>query len=392
MQAAWIALGKGLMPAEVREDFISEVSPHLWRMTMQRKPRTADLGQYRVWYVRILNGADFLALGADARSILWPLKLRLPPFGIATFPAAAAVLAEDSALPHERSASALEELERREWVEREGNVLWLIRGLEFEPNLNPRDPNHRKYMAAVIQTLPSLSIVQRFQARYRIWFPDLNLREPPQEPSLDPSLEPSREPSEGSAEPYSRKHKAGNEGRASLRGSGREPPREPSEAGASVVVHGAGANGKALGRTRGFEDMIERGRLALTHLAELAHAEAKVEDLREQMIALAFAYWAIKHKHPNALQDPKREQTLRARLRENRNDISELLYAADGARKDRGLMGENQRGTKYDGIETIYRDRAMVEKLAALGGYEPGAIHPQIQQMMGGGAQEGGQH
>jgi hypothetical protein len=136
--------------------------------------------------------------------------------------------------------------------------------------------------------------------------------------------------------------------------------------------------------------VVERGRLALAHLAELSAAEAKAEKLREQMITLSFSYWAVKLKHPGALQDEQRERFLRARLRENRNNISEILFAADGCRKDRSAMGENRQGRKFDGIEHIYRDRATVERYAELGGYKPDEhgeypAHPMIERMMNGG-------
>ena len=52
-------------------------------------------------------------------------------------------------------------------------------------------------------------------------------------------------------------------------------------------------------------------------------------------------------------------------------------------------MGYNDRDRKFDGIETIYRDRAQVERLARLGGYEPGKIHAQVQALMNVARQEG---
>lgn len=91
--------------------------------------------------------------------------------------------------------------------------------------------------------------------------------------------------------------------------------------------------------------------------------------------ALIFAYWSARTNHPAAIFDPKRERTIVARLRESGGNVDEGLFVVKGLFKDHRLMGDNGRDRKYDGIETIFRDRAMVERLAELGGYE-GQHHP----------------
>lgn len=99
---------------------------------------------------------------------------------------------------------------------------------------------------------------------------------------------------------------------------------------------------------------------------------------RDVFVEIVFAYWAKKLGHEKAFLDPKRKATLRARLVENGDDLSELLYVVDGALRDDWTMGRDARSTKrYDGIETIYQDRAHVEKFAALSsGWKQGTVHP----------------
>jgi hypothetical protein len=351
------------------------------------KGTAADRGQYRVFFTRLLNGPSFLALGRHARAILYPLKLRLPPYGIAAIPAAGAVLAEDAALLPEEAAAGLDDLAEHGWIEREGNVIWLVRGLEFEPHLNDRDAKHRKYILAVIEALPSRNIVRRFVHRYANWFPEGYMGEPSEGSILSPNGGPPEGSNEGPPEPLSIKHESKrSHSRASQlprrRRSTEGLSEDPSGESSAVVL----AGGTAVGRTRSYEAVIERGKEALARTVELAQQEANAERLREEMITLTFAYWQAKARHPGALQDPKREAKIRERLRENRNDVSELLYAVDGSRRDKTLRGENSRGVVYDGISTIFRDREMVERLAALGGYDPGdeskRIHPQITALM----------
>ena len=118
------------------------------------------------------------------------------------------------------------------------------------------------------------------------------------------------------------------------------------------------------------------------HLAQvLAEVQAgtqqrlRATEVRELQAELVFAYWAVRLNHNGTVLDKKRLGRLTARLGENKGDVHELLYVVDGALRDPHLMGQNQNATKYDGIETIFRDRGQVERLAALANYAPGKQH-----------------
>ena len=118
------------------------------------------------------------------------------------------------------------------------------------------------------------------------------------------------------------------------------------------------------------------------HLAQvLAEVQAGTQQSlqaiegRELQAELVFAYWAVRLNHNGTVLDKKRLGRLTARLGENKGDVHELLYVVDGALRDPHLMGQNQNATKYDGIETIFRDRGQVERLAALANYAPGKQH-----------------
>ena len=93
----------------------------------------------------------------------------------------------------------------------------------------------------------------------------------------------------------------------------------------------------------------------------------KRDELYDKLAEVVFAYWAAKLHHPGAILDRKREKRILSRLRESQGDWSLLLYAIDGALRDDYLMGRDDRANrKYDGIETVFRDRAQVERLAEL--------------------------
>lgn len=180
-----------------------------------------------------------------------------------------------------------------------------------------------------------------------------------------PRLLPDASPGEGK----------GREGKGNGKGTGIGRDRTTLvEPGGSTVV--ARRNGKPSTALEAKERAVQ----IMAEVAKGAECELRAEERRDGMVDFVFAYWATATRHQNALLDQKRVVRLRRRLEENRDDVNELCYVVDGLKKDRGLMGENERGRKYDGIETIFRDRGMVEHLAELAGYKPGMIHPVVRK------------
>lgn len=101
------------------------------------------------------------------------------------------------------------------------------------------------------------------------------------------------------------------------------------------------------------------------------------DAFRGVMVKIVFSYWAKRLGHEQALFDSKRDQVIRQRLRENQDNLSELLYAVDGALRDDWVMGRDPKSVKrFDGIESIFQDRAHVEKFAgAMAPYRAGTPH-----------------
>ena len=137
----------------------------------------------------------------------------------------------------------------------------------------------------------------------------------------------------------------------------------------------AGGNGKAHLPVR-YAEITQRLAAVMATVAEKGRLSMSLEGVRELQVEMVFAYWVAKLSHESAMLDLKRGHRIKTRLTENGGNVHELLYVVDGAKRDKHIMGQNQDGRKYDGIETIFRDRGQVERLAELGGYKPGAEHP----------------
>lgn len=114
----------------------------------------------------------------------------------------------------------------------------------------------------------------------------------------------------------------------------------------------------------------------LQSVSDARTSRDSTEAIRRGQVEFIFAYWQRVMKHPNALLDRKRGKVIQSRLTENNGDAWELIFVIDGATKDPFLMGQRMDSTtKYDGIETLFRDRGQVERLAQLGGFN-GKPHP----------------
>lgn len=115
------------------------------------------------------------------------------------------------------------------------------------------------------------------------------------------------------------------------------------------------------------------------------------EQRRSIMAGIVFAYWAKRMSHESAMLDHARERRLMKRLEENGDNIDELLFVVDGALQDPWTMGKDPRSVRrFDGIETIFRDREKVESMAAIAHYR-GQRHPMAEKYEALIAQEMGQ-
>lgn len=132
--------------------------------------------------------------------------------------------------------------------------------------------------------------------------------------------------------------------------------------------------------TRRYSDIIHRLGEAMAEVAASGQRSIQADEARELQAEVVFAYWAAMLGHDRALMDGKRTRRLLTCLSDNHGDVHELLFVVDGARRDPFLMGKRGEGQKYDGIETLFRDRAQVERLSELGGYKTGIEHPLAQK------------
>lgn len=134
---------------------------------------------------------------------------------------------------------------------------------------------------------------------------------------------------------------------------------------------------------RTYTAITQRLAIVSAEMQEGTRQRLLADDLRVLQAEIVFSYWIAKtgHDPDRTIFDDDRERRIVKQLKMTDGDVSELLYAIDGSFRDKHLQGDNDRSRKYDGIETIFRDRAIVERLArSMPGYRNKVTHPIVEK------------
>lgn len=131
-------------------------------MAVPRKTR----GEYRPFYEALFNGKDYRQLSPEAKLCLLTLKGLSGVTGIRPWPVLAHSLAELTGLSVAKATTGVKQLVAAEWIEYEDGIVWVRRGLEFEPQMTPNNSDHRSHVQQSLLGLASSPIVHRFKAQY----------------------------------------------------------------------------------------------------------------------------------------------------------------------------------------------------------------------------------
>lgn len=142
------------------------------------RPREAmnSRGEYRCFYLSILDDPEFQAMDGLTFKLLFALKMSQGPGGIGC-PRKSGLteVLGCSSQELETSLALLEKAkpgERLGWIIRERNVIWLVNGLRHELGLSAKSLHHRSCIEKQLQPLGEKAIAARFRAYYREWFPE----------------------------------------------------------------------------------------------------------------------------------------------------------------------------------------------------------------------------
>lgn len=151
--------------------------------------RRPDKGEYRSFFVAMVDDPDWIDLGPEATAVLWVLKAKLGRAQIDVIDVE--VIPKRAKLSLEQVELGLQELEEERWIVRDRNVIWIRNGLRYDPNEPLLVPNHRTSIEHHLLSLPKLPIVVEFADYYELGLP----------PDLRAEIEPLRKGSRTHAQP-----------------------------------------------------------------------------------------------------------------------------------------------------------------------------------------------
>lgn len=140
--------------------------------------RRQDRGSYSTIARVLRDGPDFQRLSPLARHALLDIKIAFGPCGIEVRygDVLAAEMAHTTGWTVDQVTAALHELEAGGWLRREGNVVWIVEQLRFNPHMRPDNANHAIAVQNHVNGLPRLAIVRAFILHYHDYFTDAEAR------------------------------------------------------------------------------------------------------------------------------------------------------------------------------------------------------------------------
>ena len=130
------------------------------------------------------------------------------------------------------------------------------------------------------------------------------------------------------------------------------PFDESSRILANPREHSSGDQGMDQGMDQGKERKGKEGKGEEISVALRA---------RREQVAAVFDCWRKTMQHPKAVLDDKRRKLIEARMKDGYS-ADDLCRAIIGCSRSAFHMGMNDRGTRYDGIDLIFRDAQKVDQ------------------------------
>ena len=153
-----------------------------------------NLGPWRGTFAQLLDDLDFQDLSPEARHVYHVLRLSRLNTCAGIYLLAHSLVIQHTGYPSETMEIAFEALVRGGWIVFDPNqrVVWLRNQLRFDPNISLDNPNHRKGILAVLDSLPNkCSLINQFREYY-----DLQQTRPSEDPpkaTRRPSEAPSKQ-------------------------------------------------------------------------------------------------------------------------------------------------------------------------------------------------------
>ena len=144
-------------------------------------------GIYRSIYVALWDDPDFRKFSADEKLIF--LNLRTSPLTnlAAVYSFYIEGIERQTGLARDVIFKGLKGLCDKGWIQIEDGVIWIVKGLRFDPGISLESPNHLIAIKKTLLGLPRLQIIRDFLDYYQINMPyPIPSRKPLSQPLSNP--------------------------------------------------------------------------------------------------------------------------------------------------------------------------------------------------------------
>lgn len=135
------------------------------------KQEMDERGQYRPIFSRLWDDPDFRKLSRDHKLLFLYLRTCTQCHRAAIYKFNFEACEDDTTLDKDTILDGILILSKMGWVEVEAKIIWIKKGLHFDPGFNPNNENHMKAIKTQVFTLPRLKIVKDFIGFYKFKIP-----------------------------------------------------------------------------------------------------------------------------------------------------------------------------------------------------------------------------
>ena len=129
-------------------------------------------GIYRSIYVSLWEDRDFQTLDPTVKLVL--INLRTSPLSNmpCIYPIYYEAIQKQTGLSEGTIRDAIDILRKANWIDYEDGIVWVKKGLKFDPVISMRNDHHIRAIRKAIRALPKLAIVDSFLEFYKLSIED----------------------------------------------------------------------------------------------------------------------------------------------------------------------------------------------------------------------------
>ena len=126
------------------------------------------VSKYQTLYQKITSNPEFQSFSSAAQLVFYTIKFCKENNAANLFEIYTETLSKRNNLTQKEVEKGLKELEEKEWIKREGELLWIVKGMKNNPSFTMNNTKHQKALLSCLNELPKMRIVFSFLNFYNL--------------------------------------------------------------------------------------------------------------------------------------------------------------------------------------------------------------------------------